>query len=319
MQTIKTHIGLGRKLKAHLWTSGRWFAIPFFGGSVLIGSLLAGGTLSELNAWLGFLATALLMACGHSQNSYIDWAVGLDKPEGEGSVEKGYTGGCGILKVLSPKELIMNFTGWGIAGLIVCGVIAMRVTPYIFIPAILGLAVPYLYTKGKFSWYHETALASGVVLAGVTGMFAVNPHPAWWQAIIVVLPVATVLSYLGLAFDEYLDAYSNLKKGVKSLAYKVWENRFDLSVYILAWLVIVYAFQVFLIAVGLLKPLTMISLICFPFLLAILVFLKPHADAIRDNPLDKTAQDRFNRVGKLLVLVAMMYPVLILIGQAIEG
>ena len=307
------------KIKAHLITAPRWFAISFFGGAALIGSLLAGGTLGELNIWLGFIAVALLMSCCHSQNSYIDWAVGLDKVEGEGSIEKGYTGGCGILKVLSPKELILNFVSWGVAGLIVCGIIAVRVTPYIFIPAVIGLAVPYFYTRGKFSWYHETALASGVVLAGITGMFAVNPHPAWWQGIIVVLPVATVLSYLGLAFDEYLDAYSNLKLGTKSLAYKVWEARFDLSLYILAWLVIVYAFQVFLITIDLLKPLTMISLACFPFLLATLVFLKPHADAVRENPLDKVAQDRFNRVGKLLVLVAMFYPVLLLIGQIVGG
>jgi len=307
------------KIKAHLWTSGRWFALPFFCGPALIGSLIAGGTLGELNTWLGFLAVALLMACGHSQNSYIDWAVGLDKVEGEGSIEKGYTGGCGILKILTPKELILNFIGWGVAGLLVCGVIASRVSPYILIPAVLGLAVPYFYTRGKFSWYHETALASGVVLAGVTGMFAVNPHPAWWQAVIVVLPIATILSYLGLAFDEYLDAYSNLKMGVKSLAYKVFEHRFDLSLYILAWLVIIYVFQVFLVTIGLLKPLTMLSLICFPVLLASLVFLKPHADAIWDNPEDKAAQEGFNRVGKLLVLAAMVYPILVVVGQAIGG
>ncbi len=307
------------KIKAHLWTSGRWFALPFFGCSALLGSILAGGTLSELNTWLGFTAVALFMACGHSQNSYIDWAFGLDEPEGGGSVEKGYTGGCGILKILSVKELILNFVGWGIAGLIVCGVAASRVTPYIFIPAVLGLAVPYFYTKGKFSWYHETALASGVVLAGITGMFAVNPHPDWWQAIIVVLPTAVVLSYLGLAFDEYLDAYSNLNRGVKSLAYKVWASRFDLSLYILAWLVIIYTFQVFLINIGLLKPLTMLSLTCFPPLLATLVFLKPYADSIRENPTDKAAQDGFNRVGKLLVLAAIFYPILVLIGQIVGG
>jgi len=306
------------KLKAHLWTSGRWFALPFFGCSALIGSLLAGGTLGELNTWLGFIAVALFMACCHSQNSYIDWAVGLDAPEG-GSIEKGYTGGCGILKVLSVKELILNFIGWAILGLIPLIILSLRVTPYIFIPAALGLAVPYFYTRGKFSFYHETALATGVVLAGITGMFAVNPHPDWWQAIIVVLPIAVVLSYLGLAFDEYLDAYSNLNRGVKSLAYRVWEYRFDLSLYILAWLVIVYTFQVFLINIGLLKPLTMLSLICFPPLLATLVFLKPYADSIRETLTNKAAQDGFNRVGKLLVLVAMFYPILVLVGQAVGG
>jgi len=307
------------KIKAHLWTSARWFALPFFGGSALLGSLIAGGDIGELNTWLGFIAVSLLMACGHSQNSYIDWAVGLDKPEGGGSVEKGYTGGCGILRILSPKELILNFIGWGVAGLIVCGIIAWRVTPYIFIPTALGLAVPYLYTRGKFSWYHETALASGVVLSGIAGMFAVNPSPNWLQGIIVVLPPAVVLSYLGLAFDEYLDAYDNLKRGVKSLAYKVWQYHFDLSLYIIAWLTMVYTFQVFLISIGLLKPLTMLTIICFPFLVSILVMLKPHADAIRANPSNPVAQDGFNRTGRLLVLVAIFYPVLLVVGQAIGG
>ena len=310
------------KLKAHIWTSGRWFALPFFGGAALIGSLLAGGTLGELNTWLGFIAVALFMACAHSQNSYIDWAVGLDSIEKDftgGSVEKGYTGGCGILKVLTPKELILNFVGWAILGLIPLIILSLRVTPYILIPAILGLAVPYFYTKGKFSWYHETALAAGVVLAGITGMFAVNPSPDWWIGIIVTLPTAIILSYLGLAFDEYLDAYSNLKIGVKSLAFKVWEYKFDLSLYILAWFVIVYVFQVFLVDIGLLKPLTMLSIVCFPFLLASLVLLKPYADAIRSNPEDKAAQDGFNRIGKVVVLVVMIYPPLILVGQAVGG
>jgi 4-hydroxybenzoate polyprenyltransferase len=311
-------VTLGQKIKIHILTLPRHFALPFFGGAALIGSLIAGGALGELNTWLGFIAVWLLMASGHAANSFWDWKVGLDAPE-EGSVGKGYTAGCRPIPdgFCSPKEVIINSTAFAILGLAVCGIIATRVSPWVFIPAIFGLAIPYFYTSGKFSFYHETMLASGVVLAGVTGMFAVNPQPAWWQAIIVVLPVATVLSYLGLAFDEYLDAYGNLKLGTKSLAYKVWETRFDLSLYILAWLVIVYAFQVFLITIGLLKPLTMISLICFPFLLATLVFLKPHADAVKENPLDKTAQDGFNRVGKLLVLVAMIYPVLILMGQAV--
>ena len=305
------------KLKAHLWTSGRFFALPFFGCSALIGSLLAGGTLSQLNTWLGFIAVALLMACGHSQNSYIDWAVGLDEPEGEGSVEKGYTGGCGSLKVLTPKELILNFVGWGVLGLIVCGILAMRVGPYIFVPAVLGLAVPYFYTKGKFSWYHETALAVAVVLAAVSGMFAVNPSPEWGMGIIVTLPIAIILSFLGLALDEYPDAYFNIKKGTKSLAFKVWQNKFDLGTYILSWFSIVYAFQVFLIAIGLLAPLTMLSLLIFPFMIAQLVFLKPYAEALRDNPADNAVLKGFTSQAKLVVAVAMTYPVLILIGQAV--
>jgi len=306
------------KLKAHLWTLGRWFALPFFGAAALIGSLLAGGTLGELNTWLGFIAVALFMACGHSQNTYIDWAVGLDAPE-EGSVEKGYTGGCGILSggILTPKEVIANFTGWAVLGLIPATILAVRVGPWIYAPLALGLAVPYFYTRGKFSWYHETALAAAVVLAAVAGMFAVSPNPEWWQGVIVVLPIAIILSYLGLALDEYPDAYFNIKKGTKSLAFKVWENKFDLGTYILAWFCIVYTFQVFLIVIGLLTPLTMLSILIFPFVIAQLVFLKPHAEALRDNPADSAALEGFTSQAKLVVLVAMVFPILVLIGQAV--
>lgn len=306
------------KIKAHLWTSGRWFALPFFGCSALIGSVLAGGSLSELNTWLGFIAVALFMACCHSQNTYIDWAVGLDRGE-EKSVEKGYAGGCGLISggILTPREVIFNFTGWFILGLIPVIILCLRVGPYILIPVALGAAVPYFYTRGKFSWYHETALAAGVVLAAVVGMFAVTPNPEWWIGVIVALPIAVSLSYLGLAFDEYPDAEANLKKGVKSVAYKVWECRFDLSLYLLAWFVIVYTFQVFLIAIGLLEPLTAISFVVFPLLLARLIFVKPHADALRENPASEVALQGFTATGKILVMVLCLYPVLILVGQVV--
>lgn len=308
------------RIKTHLFTLPRWFALAFFGPSALIGSLLAGGTLAELNTWLGFIAVAFLMAAGHSQNTFWDWQVGLDKGE-ERSVEKGYTGGCGVIaeRLSSLKGVVFNFIGWTVAGLIVAAILYLRVTPYIFIPLVLGLGVPYFYTRGKFSWYQETSLAIGVVLAAVAGMFAVNASPEWWQGIIVSLPMAVLLTYLGLALDEYPDAYANLKKGTKSLAYRVWESKFDLATYIIAWLIIIYSFQVFLVAIGLLVPLTMISLFIFPFIMAGLVFLKPHADALRDNPTDSTALKGFTATAKLVVVIAMVYPVLIVVGQAIGG
>jgi len=57
------------KLKAHLWTSGRFFALPFFGGAALIGSLLAGGTPTAriatsigLSVWIVLRKTSLAEA-----------------------------------------------------------------------------------------------------------------------------------------------------------------------------------------------------------------------------------------------------------------
>jgi len=76
---------------------------------------------------------------------------------------------------------------------------------------------------------------------------------------------------------------------------------------------------VFLIAIGLLAPLTMISLFVFPFFIAQLVFLKPHADALRNNPSDGTALAGFTNSAKVVVAIAMVYPMLILVGQIVGG
>jgi len=299
------------KLKIHLITLPRHFALPFFGGSALVGSLLAGGTISELNSWLGFIAVMFLMWSGHAANSFWDWKAGLDAPE-EGSVAKEYTAGCRPIPdgLCSPKEVIINLSIFAILGLIVCGVIAARVGPYIFIPAVIGLVIPYLYTRGKFSWYQETALAVGVMIAAVLGMFAVNPNPVWWRGFIAFFPPAILLSYC-LALDEYPDAEANLKKGVKSTAYKVWEYKFDLAVYLLIWLTVAYSFQVFLIAIGIFKPLTMISLILFPAFVSQAVEIKKVADDLREG----ASGDAFGKVVMQYMLVMMAYPILIVIGQ----
>lgn len=302
------------KLLAHLVTLPRWFALPFFCGPALIGSLLAGGTLGELNTWLGFILVAFLMACGHSQNSYWDWHVGLDRGEYR-SVEKTYTAGCGVIaqKLVTVNEVILNSITWFALSVVVAIILSIRVGSYIFIPILIGLVVPYLYTMGKFSWYQETALAIGVTLAAILGMFAVDPSPHWWKGLIICLPIAVLLSYCGLAIDEYPDAEANLKKGVRSTAYKIWEYDFSLSTYLMLWIVAIYGFQGFLVAINFLKPLSMISFILFPIFLSQAVMLKKASDDLRRT---KVVGD-FNKVAVKFVVTAMIYPILIVIGQII--
>ncbi|GAI55443.1 unnamed protein product, partial [marine sediment metagenome] len=108
---------------------------------------------------------------------------------------------------------------------------------------------------------------------------------------------------LGLAFDEWPDAEANLKKGVKSLAYKVWQYGISLEWYIMSWFLFVLVYQVFLIATGILAPMTALTFLTFPGLIACLVLLKVN----------------FRKVGGYLVIVAALYPVLLLLGQIIGG
>jgi len=86
-----------QKLKAHVLTLPRPFAIPFFGCSLLMGAILAGGL--SANAWIGLIGGLLIMAGGHSFNSFLDYEwTGLDKGEAEDRrAEKDYTGGSVLL------------------------------------------------------------------------------------------------------------------------------------------------------------------------------------------------------------------------------
>ncbi|GAI71412.1 unnamed protein product, partial [marine sediment metagenome] len=231
------------KIKAHLFTLPRWFAAPFFGCSLLMGAVLAGGL--GANAWIALFGGLLIMAGGHSFNSFLDYVwTGLDKGEvGERSAEKDYAGGQSIiaLGIVSEKEVLFNAIGWYVLALAPLIYLAINVSWIILPLAIAGMLVTFWYAWGKFNWTHETALAVGVgPIAVLLGMFSVNPSPPWITGLIVSIPIAIILTYLGLAFDEWPDAEANLKKGVKSLAYKVWQYGVSLEWYLMSWFLFVF-------------------------------------------------------------------------------
>jgi len=289
------------KLLTHLVTLPRWFAAPFFGSAMLIGVNLAGGSIISTSTLLAFICCALLMASGHAANSFWDWQVGLDKGE-ERSVEKGYTGGCGVIAqgIVSVKGVILNSITCFVLALIPAIILSLRVGPNIFIPVIGGIAIPYFYTKGKFGWYHELMLASGVVVAVLIGTLSTGTGN-YLKPLLVAIPITMIFSFGGLALDEWPDAEANLKKGVKSLAYKVYEYKIDLGAYLMLWFISAYIFQTFLIAIDMLKPLSMISFLTLPGFIACYVFLKSNIE--------------FEKVAKVIVLIAALYPVLLFIGQ----
>lgn len=290
------------KLKAHLWTLPRWFAAPFFGSSLLLGAVLAGGI--NANAWIGLIAGLLVMAGGHSFNTLLDYSwTGLDKGEvEERSAEKNYTGGQSIIAsgILTEKEVACNAIGWYVLSAIPVVYLAVTVGWPIATIWILSMAVTFWYSKAKFNWTHELALGVGVgPLALLLGMFSVSSSPEWPMGILASAPIAIVLAFLGLALDEWPDAEADLKKGVKSIAYKVWEYGVDLNWYITAWLMFLFILQLFLIVIDVFSPLTALTFIVFPPVVACMVFLKKS----------------FRKTAGVFVAIAMFYPILLLVGQ----
>ena len=149
-----------RKIMAHLFKLPRWFALPFFGASCLLGSTLAGGITA--NAWIALVACLLVMAGGHSFNSFLDYAwTGLDKGEVENrSAEKAYTGGQNLIetKVVSLREVYWNAIGWYILSAIPIVYLACYSTPLILIPWVAGMLMTFFYSWSKFNYTHEIAL-----------------------------------------------------------------------------------------------------------------------------------------------------------------
>jgi hypothetical protein len=138
-------------------------------------------------------------------------------------------------------------------------------------------------------------------------MFAVNTHPAIMNGILVSLPIAITFSFLGLSLDEWPDAEANLKKGVKSIAFEVWKYTHEqglvgLLAYCGTWLGFAMAFQVFLIAIGILAPMTGIAFI--PLVLIL--------------PLSIKLVGNFRKWMFPVVIMAALYCIALLVGQVIK-
>lgn len=345
-------VGLKTKLKAHLWTLPRWFAAPFFGSALLIGCALAGGFFTR-NALIGLIGGLLVMASGHSFNSYLDYAwTKVDQGETENrSAEKDYCGAQNLIenKIVSIDEVLFNALAWDVLSAIPILYLAAFVGWGIIPVWISSLLITFWYSKSKFNWTHELALGTGVgPVAVLMGMFSVSAHPDILKGIIISYPFAIILSFAGLALDEWPDAEANIKKGVKSVAFKVWEmapwvrepssapiqipesaealdykigpsadNKLhvvpvgmvgnwvkDVNIlrwYLFVWIVFMFMYQVFLIVIGYLAPLTAIAWVTFFPMMASAVFFSGN----------------YRKAAGAFVAIAAMYPVLLVVGQVL--
>ena len=258
----------------------------------------------SLNSWLGVIGTLLIMAGGHSFNSFLDYSwTGLDKGKTEDrSAEKDYSGGQSVIAagIVSPREVAFNALAWYALALVPLIYLAVKVDWFILILGLLGMLGTFAYAKSKFNWTHEFVL--GCVAGPIpvlAGMFATTASPAWVSGLVVSIPAFILISFVGLALDEWPDAEANLKKGVKSISYKVWQYGISLEWYLSIWILFMFIYQVFLIAIGLLHPLSAISFFIWPFIISFIVLLKQN----------------FRKWAGLVVISGVLFPVLMVLGQ----
>ena len=242
------------KLKAHLWTLPRWFAIISAVSAIVLGGIISGALIVPII--LASISGLLLMASGHSFNTFLDYEwTKLDRGEpDERSRPKEYTGGQQPIGtgVLSAKEVLANALGW----------LVLSVVPAVFLPHIvwlpwtLGALVTFWYSWAKLHWHPEVALGIGFATFGVWLGMAASGHIDFWLGFLVSLPFLVLWGGLAEIIDQWIDWEPNWPKGARSTGMLLGKLGIPLR-WIIPWgMSIVYLLQIFLISVGLLAPWT---------------------------------------------------------------
>lgn len=254
MEKIKTHIGLGR-----------FFALPACVCAVLLGVAL-GGHWSWLSAVV-VLAAIFEMAYSHSFNTLLDYSwTGFDRgAEEERSKGKVYTRGQQAIAAgqLSPRGVLINGLSYLAISAIFCGIVAFNVSHIIW--AIWGVTAlcTFWYSWGKLHYQSELALGAGFgPLAVLLGM-ASQPNPDFLVAFLASIPFLLIWGYGAETIDQWTDAEPNWPRGLRNFGALLWKNNISVTVFLTWLLSITFLSQLFLIAGGILAPLTALSLISF--------------------------------------------------------
>lgn len=265
MQTIKTHIGLGR-----------FFALPAALCAVLLGVAL-GGHWSWLSVMV-VLAALFEMGYSHSFNTLLDYKwTGFDKgAEEERSRGKVYTKGQQAIAAgkLSTRGVLANGLVYLAISAIFTGIVAWKVSPIIW--AVWGAIalMTFAYSWGKLHYLCELALGMGFGPLAVMFGMASQPNPDFLKALLAGIPFLILWGYGAETIDQWTDAEPNWPRGLRNFGALVWKNKVSVTMFFAWLLVITFLSQVFLIAGGVLAPLSALSLISFVPLSFCLLYLE---------------------------------------------
>lgn len=278
-QEERTHC-MTHFLQVHILILPRWFASPIVIAGVTLGILLQGEWSAMVIA--SFLGGLLLMAFGHSWNSFHDYVItGLDKGEQlERSMEKPYTSGQSVIPSgrASPRGVLFNALFYLILSTIPFAVLSIHSTPYVWgIWVFVTLCAPW-YSEAKLRWHPELPLALGFGPGAVWVGMAASGEVAWMTGFLASIPFALLFGVVAEYVDQAIDAEANWKKGARSLGMLVALSRIPLWVPLSLLLALVYISQLVLVVFNMLPPTSLLSLLA---LALFIVFLEQYRRGIK--------------------------------------
>ena len=265
------------KVKAHLITLPRWFALPAAVCAVLLGITL-GDNWSWLSAMV-VLAAIFEMAYAHSFNTLLDYSwTGFDRgTEEERSKGKVYTKAQQPIAagILTPKEVMANGLVYLAISATFVGIVAWQVSPVIWAIWAVTASCTFGYSWGKLHWSCEFFLGIGFGPFAIMLGMATQPNPDFLLAFLAGIPFLILWGYGAETIDQFVDASPNWPRGLRNFGALLWKNNVSVTMFLVWLLTISFLSQLFLIAGGILAPLTALSLISFiPFSFCLLYLEK---------------------------------------------
>lgn len=303
------------KLRVHLWTLPRFFALPAMACAIALGCIQTGAS-GWLTSW-AIICGGLLMAYSHSMNTYLDFYTGIDQIGGPTSRPKSYTAGNQVIVagLMKPKEVLINALCWLIASAIVVVIIAYSASFWVLLPWGLLSLCTFGYSLGKKAYLCETALAlgfgPGAVCLGAAASTSFVFHdfgPAFMSSLVF----AWVFGFGAEFIDQAFDADQNWDSGLRNMGALAWKTGIHPATWTAILLSFAYLIQIALIMGGFLAPLTLLTFSVVPvFLYSILAICKERPDI-------KGGELRFS--SKVLwgtMVVMFIWMVILVVCQAI--
>ena len=247
----------------------RWFAAPIIVSSVILGWAVS----APLSWWvvLPVLMALLVMSYSHVINAVLDWSwTKLDRGlESERSHPKPYTSGQQVIAsgLLSPRQVLLIAVGWLALSAIAMIYISIYTASF-WVPRfwVLSTLVTFAYSWGKLHWLCELALGIGFgPLAALIGA-AASPSPDYLTAALASIPIFLIFGFAAEIWDQAADSDANWERGLRNIGALAWHYHIFIWEPVLAFTVLAYLSQLFLVLNGVLNPWTWLTLGTLPFL-----------------------------------------------------
>lgn len=303
------------RLRLHLWTLPRWFALPGALCAIWLGFALFGAP-----GWiiaLTMLSSATVMAWGHSANTFLDWMTGIDREDGPTSKPKSYTAGNQVIvtEQAGPTEVLANALCWLAISLAFAIAVAVNTSWWIILPWGLSALVTFFYSLGKLCYGCETALGLGfgplavmMSTAASTGFTFSDFGPAFMAG----LAYGWVFGFGAEFIDQFYDADQNWDSGLRNMGSLAWKAGVHPATFTAVLIALAYIIQIALVIGGYLAPLTLSTLAVMPpFVYCTLALARAKPDV-------KQAEVSFdNKAIMLTMFVMFLWMLALVISQEV--